>query len=600
MVKDSEGRAAMNYFKRPRTWRDGKPVFRDDPVRFAALARYCQQDVRIERQLMRQLPRLQELDRPVFEQDLRINLRGMLIDPDLIRIGGTALVRALAAANQKIQALTDGKVRGVTKCNDIVAFLRANDVELVRPEEAKAVQDATEQHQELLHRVAIEPEDIDAAAGGADSDEIHEEEKPSDKGALTKAAVITMLERDNLPEKIRQVLEIRQEYGRTSTAKLRTVAGTLDPGDGRTRDYLTYHAASTGRAGGRLMQPQNLPRDSVPPEEWAWVVADLHDLSPEDFIRKHKQSPVAGIVRLIRGGIIAPPEYTLAGGDFSKIELVVGAWLVGAEELLDDLRKGVDTYVQMAAGVYDIPIAAVDPDTHRQVGKATMLGAIFGLGALTFKAYVLASTRITIDEVTAQRTITLFRARYPEFPAAWRETGRAALRAVLYPGTAQPCLGGRVIFRCTPHRDWLTATLPSGRRLRYCRPNLNEEINRFGNRELVLRSWGVSSRTHQWTNEIKHGALLFENLTQAIARDLLMSACLRLEHARLPVVLHVHDEVLSEVPLSRGITPRDIHTILTQRPSWAADMPIDAECWVSPRYGKVDKEKIKPEEAETP
>jgi DNA polymerase len=314
-------------------------------------------------------------------------------------------------------------------------------------------------------------------------------------------------------------------------------------------------------------------------------------VAPEKFTAKHGRSPVGAIVQLIRGAIIAPPGHTLVGGDFSRVELVVGAWLAKTDELLGDLRAGVDTYRQMAAEIYGIPIAAVDPEIQRQVGKSAMLGALFGLGARTFRTYVATTTRITIDEAT-ERTIKLFRGRHPEFPEAWREVGHAAQYAVMHPGVPSPCLAERVVFRCMPRRDWLTATLPSSRRLRYYRPTLNEELNRFGNLDLVLRSWGVSSRTHQWENEIKHGSLLFENLVSATARDLLTAACLRLEAAGLPVILHVHDELLAEAPLNRGITPRDVHRILTQRPAWAATIPVDAECWVSPRYGKVAKENI--------
>jgi DNA polymerase len=602
--KDHEGHKAMRYLMKPRGWRNGKPILRgraEEPERFAALVRYCQQDVRVERMLMRRLPRLQEIDRPVFEQDLRINLRGMLIDVELIRVGGPALMRALAAADRRMQEITEGAVRGISKRDEIVEFLQAHNVELIKPEENRAA-DGENGHDDLLQQAAIEPEDVDDENENTNentsyryADDSNKDEKPSTRGALTKAAVMAMLARNSLPPVVREVLELRHEYGRTSTAKLKTLAGVLDPEDSRVRDYIVFHAASTGRAGGRLLQPQNLPRDSVPPGQWARVMADLGALTPAAFLAKHGKSAVGGIVQLIRGAIIAPPEHILAGGDFSRIELVVGAWLAEAEGLLDDLRNGVDTYEQMAAAIYEIPVAQVEPKIQRQVGKSAMLGCTFGLGARTFKNYVLLSTRITIDEATAEKTIKLFREHYLEFPEAWHEIGHAARQAVVHPGVPQICLGGHVTFRCTPRRDWLTATLPSGRRLRYFKPTLSEETNQFGNQELVLRSWGVSSRTHQWTHEIKHGALLFQNCVSATARDLLMAACLRLEAAGLPVILHVHDEVLVEIPLSRGIAPRDVHRILTKRPAWAANMPIDAECWVSPRYGKVDKEKTKPE-----
>lgn len=590
--KDPLGLAAMHYFKAPRKWVDGMPVWGVDPVRFQHLVRYCQTDTVIERLLMRSLPRLQELDRPVCEQDMLICQRGMLVDHTLIEIGGPALMQALAEANRRLVAMTQGAIRGVTKREDFVRFLVDHDVALVRPEEVTeeqaAIGKALDAHGDLLEASALDPEDV---ADDPGTEEEAEPAKPSTKGALTKSAVLSYLARDDLPELVRQVLEIRREYGRTSTAKLKTLAGTLSPADGRTRDYLTYHAAGTGRAGGRLIQPQNLPRDSVPPDAWAGMLADLAQLSPDDFQKAHGIGVVTAIVRLIRGAIIASPGHVLAGGDFSRIELVVGAWLADATGLLRDLGRGVDTYVQMAMAIYDCGAQAVDKD-RRQVGKSAMLGCIFGLGAPTFQTYVYTTTRVEIDEEVAQKTINLFRSTYYEFPEAWRDCGNAAIRAVAYPGTVQECLGSRIVWRCTPDRSWLLAELPSGRRLRYRKPTLNDEENRFGQEQVVLRCWGVSSRTHQWTNEAKHGSLLFQNCVQAIARDLIMDAVSRMESAGYPVILHVHDELLCEVPASLGITPRIVHRVMTEKPQWASALPIDAECWVSTRYGKLEKEKI--------
>jgi DNA polymerase bacteriophage-type len=146
-----------------------------------------------------------------------------------------------------------------------------------------------------------------------------------------------------------------------------------------------------------------------------------------------------------------------------------------------------------------------------------------------------------------------------------------------------------VQFRCTADRRWLTATLPSGRRLRYPQPHIVEEVNRFGNLVDVLKTYGVSQYTHQWGVENKHGSLLFQNCVSAIARDILTAATTRFEAAGLPVILHVHDELLAEVPVEHGVTHSMVHALMTQRPAWTAGLPIDAECWVGNRYGKTVK-----------
>jgi DNA polymerase len=585
--KDRAGRAAMRWFMRPRKWVDGKPVWGEDPARFALLVAYCQHDTRQERIIMRRLPRLQPIDRPVFELDARINGRGMRIDRELITIGGPALYRAMIGANRRIAALTRDEttpVPKVTATNKIVQLLQDHGVELILAE-PKAKNAAEAEAAELIRQEREREGDL-VENDAADDDEPGT--KKSLKGALSKTSVAAMLVRDNLPELVRQVLELRRDYGRTSTAKLRSLAATLSPADDRTRDYISFHAASTGRAGGRLIQPQNLPRESYTAAEWPLVLHDLANLTTNGFVAKYAISPVAAIVKLIRGAIIAAPGHVLCGGDFSKIELCVGAWLAMQDDLLADLHRGVDTYKQLATVIYSVPVERVT-ELQRQVAKSAALGCIFGLGPEAFQKYVLATAKVVIDLETAERIVRTFRETYSNFPIAWKATGRAALRAVGQPCSVHSCLGDKVQFRCTPDRRWLTATLPSGRRLRYPKPHIVEEVNRFGNLVDMLKTYGVSQYTHQWGVENKHGSLLFQNIVQAIARDLLTAAASRFEAAGLPVILHVHDELLAEVPVEHGVTHALVHALMTQRPAWTAGLPIDAECWVGTRFGKVNK-----------
>jgi DNA polymerase bacteriophage-type len=114
-------------------------------------------------------------------------------------------------------------------------------------------------------------------------------------------------------------------------------------------------------------------------------------------------------------------------------------------------------------------------------------------------------------------------------------------------------------------------------------------VNRFGNLVDALKTYGVSQYTHQWGAENKHGSLLFQNCVSAIARDILTATTTRFEAAGLPVVLHVHDELLAEVSVEHGVTHAMVHALMTQRPAWTAGLPIDAECWVGTRYGKTVK-----------
>jgi DNA polymerase len=589
--KDRAGQAAMRWFMRPRKWVEGKPVWGEDPKRFAALVAYNQQDVRLERMIMRRLPQLQVIDRPVFELDAQINARGMRIDRALIDVGGPALYRAMLEANRRIAELTrdaSTPVPKVTSTNRIVQLLQDHGVALIlaEPKGKAEAEIAAEAEAAALIQEDRDREGEDDEEGAGDEDEPGT--KKSLKGALSKTSVAAMLERADLPDLVRQVLELRRDYGRTSTAKLRSLAATLSPLDDRTRDYISFHAASTGRAGGRLIQPQNLPRESYTAEQWPLALHDLANLPTDRFVAKYAISPVAAIVKLIRGAIIAAPGHVLCGGDFSKIELCVGAWLAVQEDLLDDLHRGVDPYRTFACTLYGVTLATVT-EAQRQICKSAVLGCLFGLGAEAFQRYVLATAKVEIDLETAERIVRTFRDTYSNFPVAWKTTGRAALRAAEQPGSVHGCLGEQVQFRCTPDRRWLTATLPSGRRLRYPRPHIVEEVNRFGTLADALKTFGVSQYTHQWAAEYKHGSLLFQNCVSAIARDILTATTSRFESAGLPVILHVHDELLAEVPIEHGVTHARVHALMTRRPVWAAGLPIDAECWIGARYGKTTK-----------
>jgi DNA polymerase bacteriophage-type len=436
-AKDRAGQAAMRWFMRPRKWVDGTPVWGEDPKRFATLVAYCQQDVRLERAIMRRLPRLQAIDRPVFELDALINARGMRIDQALINVGGPALYRAMIEANRRIADLTRDAttpVPKVTSTNKIVQLLQDHGVTLILAEpKAKTADEAeaAELIRQERERDGDDEEDDDGSPGSAEDEA---GTKKSLKGALAKTSVSAMLERDDLPALVRQVLELRRDYGRTSTAKLRRLAATLSPADNRTRDYISFHAASTGRAGGRLIQPQNLPRESYTAEQWPVVLHDLANLTTDRFVARYSISPVAAIVKLIRGAIIAAPGHVLCGGDFSKIELCVGAWLAAQEDLLADLHHGVDPYRTFACALYGITLDRVT-DEQRQVCKSAVLGCQFGLGAEAFQRYALATAKVAIDLETAQRIVTTFRETYSNFPVTWKATGRAALRAVEHPGS---------------------------------------------------------------------------------------------------------------------------------------------------------------------
>jgi DNA polymerase len=563
--KDRAGALALRSLMRPAKWARGVPVWREaDAERLLAVIEYCRRDVAVERAAHRGLPKLQEYDRPVWQADMRINARGMRVDPGFIRHAGPFYVRALQAAHEEAARITGGAVKKISNTNATATWLEAQGCPMA-----------------AVISLASDNNDADADADGETP------AKASRKGALTKPAVRTLLERPDLPACARALLELRRDALRTSTAKIIALAAACEPSDGRIHDTLVYHAASTGRAGGTLLQPQNLPRASFDDAKWDRALAGMEEVNAGrlglDGFAEQFGAPMIALTAMIRGSIIAAPGHELVGADFKNIELRVNAWLAGEQSLLDELAAGVDVYTSMAAEIYGIPRQEVDPHTQRHVGKAAALGCGFGLGWAKFIEFTTALTGIILPEQMARQSVKAFREKYRRIPLLWRELEDAALGAVHAPGTKKIAAGGRLGFYCDKVRHWLLLRLPSGRVLRYSRPSIEVEDGPYGLRE-VLRFWGVNQMTRKWGLERSWGGVLCENAVQAVARDICMEAVQRVEARGWPVVLHVHDEVIAEVPIG-CVSAETFGAVMTERVGWAEGLPTLTDTWRGERYG---------------
>jgi DNA polymerase len=410
---------------------------------------------------------------------------------------------------------------------------------------------------------------------------------PSRKGALSKAAVRALLDRADLPPAARRALEIRQDAARTSTAKITTLAAAVGP-DGRIRDTIEFHAASTGRAGGKMLQPQNLPRDSVKPEDWLTVLSVMARGLPFFRGEMPDASPMGTLVRMLRGAIVPAPGHVFAGGDYAQIEARVVLWFADERAALELLRSGGKIYETMAGAIYGCrPEDIENPSERRQVGKSAVLGAGFGLGWRKFIEYVFATTGIRISEELAQGAIGAYRSTYAGVPKLWRETEAAAKAAIRAPSSRVTFAGERASFQVTRDSQWMTMTLPGGRRLRYYRPEIREDEREGWEGNKIVSFLGVNQYTRKFQRETTWGGTLVENMVQATARDLLMEARQRVTEYGWPVVLHVHDELLAEI---HGHEASDaaatLQQIMEASPAWANGLPVAAETRSGLRFGK--------------
>lgn len=549
--KDDSGYREMLRLARPRLTRpDGSHVWwspEEHPSRFARLHQYCMQDVRTEHALARVLRRLTKREQEMYWLDQKINDRGVRLDipyaQGLQQIAGIA--NDLAA--EDLARVTGGFVTKPTQVARIRQFVQAQGVEV---------------------------------------------------DSLDKTALAELMQRE-LPESVSAALLIRADAAKASAAKLTAMFACVNS-DERMRGLLLYHAAGTGRWGGKLVQPQNFPRGEVEAGPFfEYISRGDHD-AVSCFA-----NPLTLVSSALRGCLIPSAGAQLVAGDYSAIEARVLAWLAGEGELLAQFRrydegdKTQDPYVRAAMRLYKLPFEAVQKFPHRQTGKFQILGCGFQMGKKRARDAAKLVYQLTISEEEAEEIVESYRAANTQIVQFWWDLDDAAKEAVREPGSVQTV--GVVKF--TKRGSYLYCILPSGRPLCYAAPRLEmrrmpEDWDRVevfegpGGRKQELRTpqyregvvvSGVNSQTKKWVREHYYGGKWAENITQAVARDLMAEGMRRAEEAGFRVLLSVHDEVVAE---HESLDHELLERVLEQVPAWALGCPVKAEGWTGDRYRK--------------
>lgn len=534
--KDAEGYALMLRMTRPRKWKPEEmeaPVWWEEPVRLARLYEYCKQDVRTEQAIIPVLRRLTPRERQVYVLDQVINDRGIPLDRQLVTAAKEIAVEGVERANVVLSELTGGAVPKATN-------------------HAKLRQWVNEQ--------GVEAESLD------------------------KAAVRDLLESDLSPN-VRKVIELRAEAGKSSLAKLDSMLECVCS-DNFIRGLLLYHGAGTGRWSGRLVQPQNFARGTID-----GIERFIPDVLSRSFDRLNLyDNPLEIISSMMRAMICAPEGFELMAADKSAIEARVLNWLAGQTDMIENFRaydagdKSRDPYVQNAMRLYGLPFEAVQKFPHRQTGKFQELGCGYGMG---HKKAVTAAKDVyglTITEEQAQEIVSGYRLTHHMVVNYWHASNRAALDAVLEPGTVQ-AFGPLGNCKFTNRGAYLYLILPSGRPLCYAKPKIVERKTPWGEMRPAVEISASDAYTRQWGRMALYGGLIVENIVQATARDLLVEDMFALEAKDYPVILNVHDELVSLVREGRGDV-KEFEKIMSTAPTWAAGLPIAAEGWRGRRYRK--------------
>lgn len=539
----------------------------DDAELHKRLGEYCKQDVKVEREIEKRVLQLRDSELKLWFLDQQINDTGVYIDKRLCDAALKVVEDTMKALNAELKAIAGCETMEVSQLAKWVGS------QLNRP-------------------------------------------VPS----LNKEAILTMLSSLELPDNVRRALELRQEAGKTSTAKVSKMLEMRGEG-GRMRGNLQFHGAGTGRWAARGAQLQNLPRPKIKDVNGAIkLIIDTKDYKWVDLMYGQ---PLGVVSDCIRGMIGCEPGKVMLSADFSNIEGRVLAWLAGQHNKLDAFRAfdagtGPDLYLVAAAGIFGCSIE--DAMEFRQIGKVAELSLGYQGGPNAFakmagnyglhigKHYDIVwenahaehkHTALTGYELrgkaadmtreawlAAEVIKVAFRAFNDKIQKYWYLLEEAATRAVQNPGSLQKVVGQNmpeISYKVSG--SFLFCRLPSGRTICYPYPTIKPQKTDWGTVRQVVVYKCVDAITRKWGDKHFYGGLAAENITQAVARDVMAEAMVRLDEGYYDIVNTVHDEIICEMPKG-SVNLECFIKLMEESPAWATGCPIAASGWMGERYKK--------------
>jgi DNA polymerase len=535
MEKDTLGAALMRKVMKPRPHKDGSITWwdQDEPGLLPRLGEYCAQDVRAERAIGRRLRPMPPEERQLWLLDQRMNHRGLRVDAAAVKAMQTVVDGEITRIGAALAGLTDGHITSPTQTARLVKYIKAEGV----------------------------------AIDGLDK------------------RVLPLVLKDELAPRHRKILTLYQQGAKSSTAKLRSMTNYLDD-DGRIRGLTQYGGAMrTLRWAGRGPQIQNYPRPSKEIDARAAIADIIWGVDAETLDFVHGQ-PMTVVSQCLRGAYVAAKGHAFAVCDYSGIEARVVAWLAGQEDALDVFRRGLDIYKKAAHDV---------GSTSRDLGKLLVLSCGFGAGPR--RVAIIAQNPPYFIELTKEEAIKNvygWRNANHHIRSLWYEVDDL-IRTVLSRHIDDRWIwtsARKVAFRmATDERlaGALLMRLPSGRKIVYRNASIDEIINDVdgcSDVEAVIRYDGLDW-TKKWTRIRSWGGKFVENMTQAVARDLLAGAVLQLDNDDNDLLTTIHDEIIAE-PLQARADARlaEMKAVMGVAPSWAYGLPLKAEGGVMTRYGK--------------
>lgn len=517
--KDTRGKNLIKYFSVPCTPTKAnggrtRNYPHHNPDKWEQFKEYNKQDVVVEREIRRKLQRfpLPDHEWELWALDQRINDRGVRLDPTLFK-----------AAIKCDQLYTD---RLMKEARELTGLENPNsDIQL----------------KEWLNENGLQAE------------------------SLAKEHMQDLI--DQAPDDdVRRVLEIRQELGKTSVDKYKKMDEVICQ-DGRARGLLQFYGANrTGRWAGRLIQVQNLPQNKLDDLNLARDVLRDRDYELLEILFG---PPPFVLSQLIRTTFIPSPGCRFIVADFSAIEGRVVAWLADEEWKLEVFRGHGKVYEATASRMFGVPFETIvkghENYKYRPFGKVAELACGYQGGV---NALASMDSKKEIDPNDYPKLVKQWRDANPNIVRLWYDAEEAAINAVRQKTTVNLAHGVRYRYEA----GILFADLPSNRSLAYVKPAI-EPDPQFGKDGLVY--YGMDQVRKKWTKQRTYGGKLVENLVQAIARDCLAESLKRLNVAGYNIVMHVHDEVVLDVPIGEG-SLEEVTEIMSQPIDWAPGLPLAA------------------------
>jgi DNA polymerase len=537
MRKDHRGALLVRKLCIP----DAAGAFNDDPLLMAELYDYCAQDVRTMREASQAMRELSALELAEYRTNERINDRGILLDVEL----AYAAMKYAAAELEEVQALAADITRGQ------VLTLRSSKLrDWVWANTGDTAHDLMRVTKDGVEKISL------------------------DKTVRRNLLVLAEESNNEVPPEVADVIQCADDIWASSTAKFKRLTGLADVGDNRVRGAFVFAGgAATGRASSYGAQLHNFTRKCVKEAD-----ACRRAMVAGEPITPAFGSRVTDALKgMLRPSLIAAPGNSLVVADWSSIEARVSPWAsnsVAGERKLELFRTGADVYKVNASATFGVELGDVT-DAQRQVGKVQELSCGFGGGVEAFAAMGRAYN-VTMSEAEADRMVKAWRRANPWASVYWSDLEDAYTRAMRNPNHV--FAAGRVKYLFDGVHLWYA--LPSERVLRYPFARLDGDGVSY-----AKCSWKPAATAKEWPRARLWRGLACENITQAIAADILREALAKLE--RDGVTAHVHDEIILEVKTEDAARAEAaMRLVMTTPPAWCEGLPLAVEIRRMQRYGK--------------